>query len=130
MGSRSASGGEVGGARRRSTSKTAGPSRSGFALISNGRHRGDARSDRARLFRRAVVIFVDSNVPMYLVGSPHPNKIAAEQTLAGLIARQEKLVSDVEVLQEILHRYAAIARLDAIQPAFDAVLGVVDEIFP
>jgi uncharacterized protein len=76
------------------------------------------------------VIFVDSNVPMYLVGSSHPNKIAAEQTVAALIARQEKLVSDAEVLQEILHRYAAIGRLDAIQPAFDALLGLVDEVFP
>jgi predicted nucleic acid-binding protein len=35
----------------------------------------------------------------------------------------------VEVLQEILHRYAAIGRPDAIQPAFDAILGVVDEVF-
>ena len=67
---------------------------------------------------------------MYLVGSPHPNKVASEQTVAALIARQEKLVSDVEVLQEILHRYAAIDRLDAIQPAFDALLGLVDELFP
>ena len=67
---------------------------------------------------------------MYLVGSPHPNKIAAEQMVAALIARREKLVSDAEVLQEILHRYAAIGRLDAIQPAFDALLGLVDEIFP
>ena len=66
---------------------------------------------------------------MYLVGSPHPNKIAAEQTVAALIARQEKLVSDAEVLQEILHRYAAIGRLDAIQPAFDALLGLADEVF-
>jgi predicted nucleic acid-binding protein len=76
------------------------------------------------------VIFIDSNVPMYLVGASHANKIASEQTLASLIARQEKLVSDVEVLQEILHRYAAIGRLDAIQPAFDALLGLVDEVFP
>lgn len=76
------------------------------------------------------MIFVDSNVPMYLVGSSHPNKIVAEQTVAALIAQQEKLVSDAEVLQEILHRYAAIGRLDAIQPAFDAVLGLVDEVFP
>ena len=75
------------------------------------------------------MIFIDSNVPMYLVGSPHPNKIAAEQTVAALITRQEKLVTDAEVLQEILHRYAAIGRLDAIQPAFDALIGIVDEIF-
>jgi Predicted nucleic acid-binding protein, contains PIN domain len=75
------------------------------------------------------VSFIDSNVPMYLVGSPHPNKIAAEQTVAALIASQEKLVSDAEVLQEILHRYAAIGRLDAIQPAFDALLSLADEVF-
>ncbi|MEA2338242.1 MAG: uncharacterized protein QOE82_2249 [Thermoanaerobaculia bacterium] len=34
------------------------------------------------------------------------------------------------MLQEILHRYAAIGRLDAIQPAFDVVLALVDEVFP
>jgi predicted nucleic acid-binding protein len=32
-------------------------------------------------------------------------------------------------LQEILHRYVAIERPDAIQPAFDALLGIVDEVF-
>lgn len=67
---------------------------------------------------------------MYLVGSPHPHKLAAERTVAALIASQEKLVSDAEVLQEILHRYAAIGRLDAIQPAFDALLSLADEVFP
>ena len=33
------------------------------------------------------------------------------------------------VLQEILHRYSGLKRLDAIQPAFDALLGVVDEVY-
>jgi predicted nucleic acid-binding protein len=76
------------------------------------------------------VIFVDSNVPMYLVGSPHPHKADAQRLLEHSIAQGEKLVTDVEVLQEILHRYVAIDRRDAIQPAFDAVLQVVDEVFP
>ena len=67
---------------------------------------------------------------MYLVGAPHGNKIAAEQAVGALIAHGEKLVSDAEVLQEILHRYSAIERLDAIQPAFDALFGLVDEVFP
>jgi predicted nucleic acid-binding protein len=34
------------------------------------------------------------------------------------------------VFQEILHGYTSIHRTDAIQPAFKALLGVVDEIFP
>ena len=42
---------------------------------------------------------------------------------------RERLVSDAEVLQEILHRYVSIGRPDAIQPAFNALLGVVDEVF-
>lgn len=75
------------------------------------------------------MIFVDSNIPMYLVGAAHPNKDAALRSLDQLIARGERLVTDAEVLQEILHRYHAIKRPDAIQPAFDAVLGVVDEVF-
>ena len=74
------------------------------------------------------MIFVDSNVPMYLVGAEHPNKARARVLLERAISNGERLVSDAEALQEILHRYVAIARRDAIQPAFDALLGVVDEI--
>jgi uncharacterized protein len=76
------------------------------------------------------VIFIDSNIPMYLVGAPHSNKDAARSALERVIRRGERMVTSAEVMQEILHRYAAIQRLDAIQPAFDALLGVVDEVFP
>lgn len=75
------------------------------------------------------MIFVDSNVPMYLVGAPHPHKADAQRLVEAAIAAGERLVIDAEVLQEILHRYVAINRRDAIQPAFDAILGVVDEVF-
>lgn len=76
------------------------------------------------------MIFVDSNIPMYLIGSTHPHKRDSQRILERCIADRERLVTDAEVLQEILHRYAAIERRDAIQPAFDALLGVVDEVFP
>lgn len=67
---------------------------------------------------------------MYLVGASHPNKTAAQQLLQASIVDGERLVTDVEVLQEILHRYVAIRRRDAVQPAFDALSEIVDEIFP
>jgi len=67
---------------------------------------------------------------MYLVGASHPNKISAQRLLEQAITHGERLVTDAEVLQEILHRYVAIDRRDAIQPAFDALLGVVDEVYP
>lgn len=67
---------------------------------------------------------------MYLVGSPHPNKATAERLVEKLILERQRLVTDSEVLQEILHRYVAIDRRDAIQPAFDAILGFTDDVFP
>lgn len=76
------------------------------------------------------MILVDSNIPMYLVGAPHPHKADAQRLLESAIAARERLVTDAEVLQEICHRYAAIGRRDAIQPAFDALLGVVDDVLP
>jgi len=75
------------------------------------------------------MIFVDSNVPMYLVGVPHPHKTDSQRNVESLISNRERLVTDAEVLQEILHRYAAINRRTAIQAAYDALLGIVDEIF-
>jgi uncharacterized protein len=74
------------------------------------------------------VILVDSNIPMYLVGAPHPHKSDAQQLLEKLVSERRPLVTDAEVLQEILHRYVAIDRRDAIQPAFDALLGIVDQV--
>jgi predicted nucleic acid-binding protein len=76
------------------------------------------------------VIFVDSNIPMYLIGTPHPHKVDARRLLEDAIGNGERLVTDAEVLQEILHRYVAIDRRAAIQPAFDVVLGIVDDVFP
>jgi predicted nucleic acid-binding protein len=76
------------------------------------------------------VILIDSNVPMYLVGAPHRHKSDAQRLLEKLVSERERLVTDAEVLQEILHRYVAIDRRDAIQPAFDAVLKIVDEVLP
>ena len=76
------------------------------------------------------MIFVDSNVPMYLVGAAHPHKAHARHLLESAVAGRERLVTDAEVLQEILHRYVAIDRRDAIQPTFQALLGIVDDVFP
>lgn len=76
------------------------------------------------------MLFVDANVPMYLVGAPHPHKVDAQRLLEAALVAGERLITDAEVLQEICHRYVAIHRREAIQPAFDALLGVADETLP
>jgi predicted nucleic acid-binding protein len=76
------------------------------------------------------VILVDANVPMYLVGAPGTHKLEARHLVERALSASDRLVTDAEVLQEICHRYTAIDRRDAIQPAFDAILGLVDDVFP
>ena len=74
--------------------------------------------------------FIDSNIPMYLIGAAHPLKTEAQILLERLVAQGERLVTDAEVLQEILHRYTAINRREAMDPAIQVTLDVVDEVFP
>ncbi len=76
------------------------------------------------------MILIDSNIPMYLVGTPSPLKTDAQRLLERLVSERQRLVTDAEVLQEILHRYVAINRRHDIQPAFDSLLSVVDEVLP
>src|SRR5580658_7441916 len=65
---------------------------------------------------------------MYLIGAPHPHKSDTQRWLEKLASDRQRLVTDAEVLQEILHRYVAINRREAIQPAFEALLGIVDQV--
>ncbi len=65
---------------------------------------------------------------MYLIGAAHPHKTDAQVILERLIATGQRLVTDAEVLQEILHRYTAIERREAIGPALQIMLDIVDEV--
>ena len=75
------------------------------------------------------MIFIDSNIPMYLVGALHPNKDRARVLLDQLVRDGERLITSVEVYQEILHRYSALGRLDAIDEAFDTLDRITYQVF-
>ena len=75
-------------------------------------------------------ILIDSNVPMYLVGGEHPKRERAREVLEVAISARERLVTDAEAFQEILHRYVAINRREAIEPAWNALHRIVDEVYP
>jgi len=51
------------------------------------------------------VILVDSNLPMYLVGAHDGWKARARRALDRAVSAGERLVTDAEVFQEILHHY-------------------------
>lgn len=76
-----------------------------------------------------MTVFLDANVIMYVIGSAHANRDRAQELLDELILNDTRLVTDAEVFQEVLRRYAAIARPEAIEPAYAALQGLVDEVF-
>jgi len=74
------------------------------------------------------MIFVDSNVPMYIVGAPHPNQDRAISLTRELVRNDERLITSVEVYQEILHRYSSIGRQQSIDDAFGVLNDLVEEV--
>jgi uncharacterized protein len=76
------------------------------------------------------VIYLDANVPMYLVGRPHPHKVDTQFALERLTGERRRLVTSSEVFQEILHHYVSTGRRDKIEPAFEALRGLVDDVLP
>ena len=75
------------------------------------------------------MIFIDSNIPMYLIGAEHPNKREAQVWVERFIIEKRRMVVSTEVFQEIMHRYVAIDRKDDIPIAFDTLYGIIDEVF-
>ena len=76
------------------------------------------------------MIFIDTNIPMYLIGADQALQLRARTLVEDAVALGEVLCTDAEVLQEILHRYLAIRRPEFIDPAFETLLGVVDVVYP
>lgn len=77
-----------------------------------------------------MTVFLDANIPMYLLGAAHPHKVRADRLLGELLLDGTRLVTDAEVFQELLHRYSAINRPEALADAFAVLRGLVDEVFP
>lgn len=57
--------------------------------------------------------FLDANIPIYAAGRPHPLKAPAARILALVAEHPEAFITDVEVVQELIHRYTALRLWDA-----------------
>ncbi len=76
------------------------------------------------------MIFVDSNIPMYLAGNHDGQREAAQRLLERAAVAQRPLATSAEVYQEILYRYTAIKRPEAIGLAFEALSALADHVLP
>jgi predicted nucleic acid-binding protein len=76
------------------------------------------------------VIFVDSNLPMYVAGRDHPLRGPARRFLERARGGDVEICSSTEVLQEILYRYTALQRVDLAVQVYDLFVRVCPLVLP
>lgn len=76
------------------------------------------------------MIFVDSNVFIYAVGRSHPLRDEAQNFFIESREKSRRLVTSAEVLQELLHVYLPVRRMETLDAALELATLGVDHIIP
>jgi len=76
-----------------------------------------------------VKIFIDSNIPMYVAGRHHPHREPSVRFLSKVQSGELEGCTSVEVLQEILYRYSALARLDLAREVYDRFVQICPVVY-
>ena len=74
--------------------------------------------------------FLDANVLMYAAGGPHSLREPCRAALQAAIDQRVSLVTDSEVLQEILHRYFTLQKPEIAREVYGAATELCDEVLP
>lgn len=75
------------------------------------------------------MIFVDTNVFMYAVGRTHPLRAEARAFFEQGVQQRQMLVTSAEVLQELLHAYLPVGRMETLDAALALVDGCIAEVW-
>jgi predicted nucleic acid-binding protein len=76
------------------------------------------------------MIFVDSNVFIYAVGRSHPLRAEAQNFFLDSSNKGKRLVTSAEVLQELLHVYLPVERMETLDAALELATQGVDQVLP
>lgn len=74
--------------------------------------------------------FLDANVLIYAAGGPHSLREPCRAALEAAVAQRVSLVTDSEVLQEILYRYFSLQRPDIAREVYESATGLCDAVLP
>lgn len=75
-------------------------------------------------------VFLDVNIPMYAAGMEHPLRDACVWIMTAVAAGELPAVIDVEIIQEILHRFGALGRWPLATSMAESVLAIVPVVLP
>lgn len=88
------------------------------------------KADSNRLWSEThLMIFVDSNIFIYAVGRPHPLRNEAQDFFIETSKTGKRLATSAEVLQELLHVYLPVRRMETLDAALELATSGVDKIF-
>ncbi|MBM3778023.1 MAG: type II toxin-antitoxin system VapC family toxin [Acidimicrobiia bacterium] len=76
------------------------------------------------------MVFVDSNIPMYVAGRDHPLCDPSRRFLARARSGEVEICTSTEVLQEILYRYSALKRPDLADRVYDLFVQLCPTVLP
>ena len=79
---------------------------------------------------KAGPYFLDANVLMYAAGSAHRLREPCREALTRAVDQEVSLITDAEVLQEILHRYFSIGRPEIARTVHQSAINLCDEVLP
>lgn len=74
--------------------------------------------------------FLDANIVMYAIGTDHPVKPGCVAVLKRVEAGSIQVVTNVEVFQELLHRYYSLGRYEVADQAFTNLKTLCEQILP
>ena len=74
--------------------------------------------------------FVDTNVFMYAVGSPHPLQSRAQQFFDESMRNRETLFTSAEVIQELMHIYLQERRPHTLNSALELMERASVQVWP
>jgi predicted nucleic acid-binding protein len=74
--------------------------------------------------------FIDANLIMYSLGGPHPLQLPSKDILEKIKNGTFRVVSNTEVLQEILYRYFFIRKQALGELAYTAMIDLCETILP
>ncbi len=72
-------------------------------------------------------MFLDANIVMYAIGTEHPLREPCRRALDLAVTQRTPLITDAEVLQEVLYRYFSIRRPEVAKVAYQAVIRLCHE---
>lgn len=74
--------------------------------------------------------FIDANILMYAIGAEHELKVPSIKILRDCVQKTYFTYTNVEVLQEILHRYTHLGKRDHAIDAANKLAKLVTQVLP